>query len=93
MANDYVINVGTANTGPHWGAMNGGVIRIKAGARLRIRNNDTVSHRIHTGGGVGGFDHQPAPGTGAGGTLDANNPPEALKLDTTTKASLIINFL
>ncbi|MBK9031885.1 MAG: hypothetical protein IPL61_11255 [Myxococcales bacterium] len=70
VANDYLISVGAVGGNTHWGAMNGGTIRIKAGTRLRIRNDDTITHRIHTGGGVGGFDHQPTPGTLAGGTLD-----------------------
>ena len=39
------------------------------------------------------FDNVPAPLSIKGFALDANNPPEALKLDTTTKASLIITFL
>ncbi|MEZ4402289.1 MAG: DUF481 domain-containing protein [Kofleriaceae bacterium] len=39
------------------------------------------------------FDNTPAPVSIAGFTLDGVNPPENLKLDTTTKASLIINFL
>lgn len=58
VTNDYIIGVGPSGTGPHWGGMNGGTIRIKAGTRLHIRNDDTIAHRIHTGGGVGGFDHQ-----------------------------------
>jgi Protein of unknown function, DUF481 len=39
------------------------------------------------------YDNVPAPFSLAGYTIDAANPPEALKLDTTTKASLIINLL
>ncbi len=69
VTNDYVIGVGPAGAGTHWGAMNGGVIRIKAGTRLHIRNDDTTAHRIHTGGGVGGFDHQGA-NMGPGGSYD-----------------------
>lgn len=38
------------------------------------------------------FDNVPAPFALAGYMLDAVDPPESLKLDTTTKASLIINF-
>ena len=58
VTNDYIVGVGQVGGGTHWGAMNGGTIRIKAGTRLHIRNDDTIPHRIHTGGGVGGFDHQ-----------------------------------
>jgi hypothetical protein len=39
------------------------------------------------------FDNVPAPLSFAGKMLDANDPPETLKLDTTTKASLIVTFL
>ncbi len=38
------------------------------------------------------FDNVPAPLTIPGKTLDPMNPPEALKLDTTTKASLIVTL-
>jgi len=42
---------------------------------------------------TGKFDNVPAPFSIAGYTTDATNPPQALKLDTTTKASLIITLL
>ncbi|MBP8809434.1 MAG: DUF481 domain-containing protein [Kofleriaceae bacterium] len=38
------------------------------------------------------FDNVPAPLSFAGKMLDANDPPETLKLDTTTKASLIVTL-
>lgn len=69
VTNDYLVGVGQVGGGTHWGAMNGGTIRIKAGTRLHIRNDDTIAHRIHTGGGVGGFDHQ-GTSMGPGGSFD-----------------------
>lgn len=39
------------------------------------------------------FDNVPAPLAIAGFTLDPTNPPETSKMDTTTKASLIVNLL
>ncbi|HVK72532.1 MAG TPA: hypothetical protein VM734_04405 [Kofleriaceae bacterium] len=61
VANEYVFSVaaGTAN-GVHWGAMNGGLVRLKSGTKLVIKNDDTTGHRIHTNGGISGFGHQGA---------------------------------
>ena len=70
VTNEYIINVGSgAGGGTHWGAMNGGTIRLKAGTRLHIRNDDIIAHRVHTGGGVAGFDHQGSD-MGPGGSFD-----------------------
>lgn len=57
VANEYTVSL-TSGTGagPHWGVMSGGLLRLRAGATLKITNNDTVGHRIHAGGGV--FAHQ-----------------------------------
>ncbi len=59
VANEYTFSItpGTG-TGLHFGAMSGGLLRLRAGTTLHIANNDTVGHRIHAGGGV--FDHQEA---------------------------------
>jgi hypothetical protein len=57
VANEYTfaINPGTGE-GIHWGPMNGGLLRLRAGSTLHITNSDTIGHRIHAGGGV--FPHQ-----------------------------------
>lgn len=57
VANEYTFAI-TAGTGAgaHFGAMNGGLLRLRAGSTLHISNNDTIGHRIHAGGGV--FPHQ-----------------------------------
>ncbi|MEZ4402286.1 MAG: hypothetical protein R3B06_19835 [Kofleriaceae bacterium] len=59
VANEFTLNIGQAGGGIHFGAMNGGVVRLRAGTLFHIKNDDTgTAHRIHTGGGIGGFDHQ-----------------------------------
>ncbi|MBK9031882.1 MAG: DUF481 domain-containing protein [Myxococcales bacterium] len=65
-------------------------VRANAAASLSTKLTKSVSFSF---GLLAKFDNVPAPLSLAGFTLDPNNPPEALKLDTTTKASLIINFL
>jgi plastocyanin len=59
VANEYTFPI-TAGTGigAHFGAMSGGLLRLRAGSTLKILNSDTIGHRIHAGGGV--FDHQGA---------------------------------
>jgi plastocyanin len=57
VANQYTFPIASGTgTGAHWGAMSGGLLRLRAGATLRIPNNDTIGHRIHAGGGA--IDHQ-----------------------------------
>lgn len=59
VTNEYTFSIGAGTgTGLHFGAMSGGLLRMRAGATLHITNNDTTGHRIHAGGGV--FEHQPA---------------------------------
>lgn len=59
VADEFSIDIGAgASNGPHWGPMNGANLRVRAGTRLHIRNNDSINHQIHTGGGIGGFNHQ-----------------------------------
>lgn len=58
VTNDFNVDIGAAGGGQHFGAMRGTTITLKAGTRLHIRNNDTIAHRIHSNGGIGGFDHQ-----------------------------------
>jgi plastocyanin len=58
VANEYTFAIAPGTgTGLHFGAMSGGLMRLRAGTTLHIANNDTVGHRIHAGGGV--FEHQP----------------------------------
>jgi|GEM_PF-1685713 len=54
---DFKIGSGTG-AGTHFGALNGGVVRVKAGTLVKIQNLDGTQHRIHSGGGIGGFPHQ-----------------------------------
>jgi hypothetical protein len=64
---DFPIAAGTG-TGAHWGSMSGGLMRLRAGTTLKIQNNDTIPHRVHSGGGV--FPHQDASmGPGASYTV------------------------
>jgi len=65
-------------------------LRANANASLSTKLTKSVSFQF---GVIGKFDNAPAPLSIAGFTLDPNDPPSALKLDTTTKASLIVNFL
>jgi hypothetical protein len=65
-------------------------LRANATASLSTKLAKSVSFQF---GVIGKFDNAPAPLSIAGFTLDPNDPPSALKLDTTTKASLIVNFL
>ena len=65
-------------------------LRANASASLSTKLTKSVSFSF---GVIGKFDNAPAPLSIAGFTLDPNDPPSALKLDTTTKASLIVNFL
>ena len=69
VANEYrfPIAAGTG-TGAHFGAMSGGLLRLREGTTLKILNSDSTGHRIHAGGGV--FDHQDATmGPGASYTV------------------------
>lgn len=66
VTNDFNVDIGAVGGGQHFGALRGTTLRLKAGTRLHIRNNDTIAHRIHSGGGVGGFDHQAANMNGGG---------------------------
>ncbi|MBL8621450.1 MAG: DUF481 domain-containing protein [Myxococcales bacterium] len=65
-------------------------LRANASASLSTKLTKSVSFSF---GVIGKFDNAPAPLSIAGYTLNPIDPPSALKLDTTTKASLIINFL
>lgn len=57
VANEYTFPIAAGTgTGAHWGAMSGGLLRLRAGTTLKIQNSDTIGHRIHAGGGV--FPHQ-----------------------------------
>ena len=65
-------------------------LRANTSASLSTKLTKSVSFSF---GVIGKFDNAPAPLSIAGYTLNPIDPPSALKLDTTTKASLIINFL
>lgn len=69
VTNDFNVDIGAVAGGQHFGALRGTTVRLKAGTRLHIRNDDTIAHRIHSGGGVGGFDHQ-ATNMNGGGSYD-----------------------
>ena len=57
----YTLAIGTPGAqGQHFGALAGGQLRMKRGARLAIMNSDSVPHRIHSDGAVQGFRHQNA---------------------------------
>ncbi|HUQ06164.1 MAG TPA: hypothetical protein VM261_26855 [Kofleriaceae bacterium] len=59
VANEYTFPIAAGTgTGAHFGAMNGGLLRLREGTTLKILNSDSIGHRIHAGGGV--FDHQGA---------------------------------
>ena len=60
VAKTLIVTIGNpVGTGTHFGARNGSLLRVKSGTRLEIQNDDGTAHRIHTGGGIGGFIHQP----------------------------------
>lgn len=65
-------------------------LRANAAASLSTKLTKSVSFSF---GVIGKFDNAPAPLSIAGYTLSPIDPPTSLKLDTTTKASLIVNFL
>lgn len=60
VAKEYIVGLVGSGTGPHWGALRGGLVRVKTGTLVRFLNNDTTGHRVHTGGGIGGFQHEGA---------------------------------
>lgn len=65
-------------------------LRVNAAASLSTKLTKSVSFSF---GVTAKFDNAPAPFSLGGLPLNPLDPPENLKLDTTTKASLIINFL
>lgn len=65
-------------------------LRANVAASLSTKLSKSISFQF---GVTSKFDNAPAPLSIAGYTLDPIDPPSSLKLDTTTKASLIINFL
>jgi hypothetical protein len=73
VANEFVLHV-VGGTGAHWGAMAGTTIDLKAGTLLRIVNDDTGSHTIHTTNAIG-MPHQPDPGFATGGSYTATVTP------------------
>jgi len=68
-------------------------LRVNLGGSLSTKLNKTLAFSFSF---VAKYDHVPAPfkaPAGFMGTIDENNPPETSKMDTTTKASLIVTFL
>ncbi len=65
-------------------------LRGNTAASLSTKLTKSVSVSF---GVIAKFDNAPAPLSIKDFTLDPNDPPTSLKLDTTTKASLIVNFL
>lgn len=65
-------------------------IRATGVASLTSKLSKSVSFAFSL---TGKFDNVPAPFSLPGRMIDMNDPPQALKLDTTTKASLIVTFL
>lgn len=59
VAKEYAVTIGAGTgAGSHFGALRGALVRVKSGTVLHVRNADTTAHRVHTGGGIGGFPHQ-----------------------------------
>ena len=60
VADEYVLPIaaGTGD-GPHWPDHAGGVIALRVGTTLRVRNDDATFHRIHPEENIDGFAHQP----------------------------------
>lgn len=57
VADEYTVTIASGTgAGLHWGPMAGGLLRLRAGSTLQIRNSDGTGHRIHSDGGV--FAHQ-----------------------------------
>jgi plastocyanin len=75
VADEYTFPIASGTgTGAHWGAMSGGLLRVREGTTLKILNSDTIGHRIHAGGGV--FNHQGAtmaPGASYTVTVEAGS--------------------
>jgi hypothetical protein len=64
VANEYVLHV-TGGFNQHWGSAAGSTIDLKAGTLLRIVNDHSATHTIHTTGAIG-VPHQPDPGMATG---------------------------
>lgn len=56
VANEYIYTIGAVGTGAHGFPS---TMRLPLGAKLTIKNGDTIGHRIHSDGGAG-FPHQDA---------------------------------
>jgi len=70
VANEYIVPIplGTVG-GPHWPFLSTVTLSMRVGATLTFRNDDTVTHRIHTNGSIPGFAHEADPGMPPGGTF------------------------
>lgn len=69
VANEYILPIasGVGATGEHWSSALGGVLSLRSGVKLTIRNDDAIAHQVHTNGAIPGFPTQPAP-MATGGT-------------------------
>jgi plastocyanin len=60
VANEYVMLMGNGTgSGLHWVGVPT-TLNLRVGSTFTIRNNDSVNHQIHTGGGITGLIHQAA---------------------------------
>src|SRR6185503_18295029 len=62
VANEFVLSI-VGGTNAHWGAIEGTTVTLKAGTLLRVRNDHTDNHIVHTNGGIG-MQHQATVGVG-----------------------------
>lgn len=76
VANQYILRIASdvGTTGQHWSSALGGVLALKSGATLTIRNDSPIQHQIHTNNTIPGFPTQTTPmngGTDASYTVGA----------------------
>lgn len=63
VANEYILRIASdaGATGAHWSAALGGVLALRSGAKLTIRNDSPIEHQIHTNNTIPGFPSQTTP--------------------------------
>ena len=63
VANEYILPIasGVGATGQHWSTALGGVLTLRSGVTLTIRNDDAIAHQIHTSNAIPGFASEPTP--------------------------------
>lgn len=62
VANEYILPIvaGAGATGQHWSTSLGGVLSLKNGVKLTIRNDDALAHQVHTNNTIPGFPAEPS---------------------------------